>query len=89
MLKKHFRRLAEEKPDLILMKHVMPGQNGFQLTVPSASDPLCMPMCPSSVCTSKNQETGQYSGACAKVAQLHHQSRSIRLSCSPSRTGLN
>ena len=27
-----FRRLAEEKPDLILMDVVMPGQNGFQLT---------------------------------------------------------
>ena len=26
------RRLAEEKPDLILMDVVMPGQNGFQLT---------------------------------------------------------
>jgi twitching motility two-component system response regulator PilH len=29
------RRLAEEKPDLILMDVVMPGQNGFQLTRPS------------------------------------------------------
>ena len=27
-----FKRLAEEKPDLILMDVVMPGQNGFQLT---------------------------------------------------------
>lgn len=27
-----FRRLTEEKPDLILMDVVMPGQNGFQLT---------------------------------------------------------
>ena len=26
------KRLAEEKPDLILMDVVMPGQNGFQLT---------------------------------------------------------
>ena len=26
------RRLEEEKPDLILMDVVMPGQNGFQLT---------------------------------------------------------
>ena len=27
-----FKRLTEEKPDLILMDVVMPGQNGFQLT---------------------------------------------------------
>ena len=27
-----FKRLAEEKPDLILMDVVMPGQNGYQLT---------------------------------------------------------
>ena len=27
-----FKRLAEEKPELILMDVVMPGQNGFQLT---------------------------------------------------------
>ena len=27
-----FKRLSEEKPDLILMDVVMPGQNGFQLT---------------------------------------------------------
>ncbi|MET0333751.1 MAG: response regulator, partial [Rhizobacter sp.] len=26
------RRLGEDKPDLILMDVVMPGQNGFQLT---------------------------------------------------------
>ena len=26
------RRLGENKPDLILMDVVMPGQNGFQLT---------------------------------------------------------
>ena len=27
-----FKRLTEERPDLILMDVVMPGQNGFQLT---------------------------------------------------------
>ena len=27
-----FKRLEEQKPDLILMDVVMPGQNGFQLT---------------------------------------------------------
>jgi twitching motility two-component system response regulator PilH len=35
-----FRRLAEEKPDLILMDVVMPGQNGFQLTRAITRDPL-------------------------------------------------
>ena len=35
-----FRRLAEEKPDLILMDVVMPGQNGFQLTRAISRDPL-------------------------------------------------
>jgi CheY-like chemotaxis protein len=33
------RRLAEEKPDLILMDVVMPGQNGFQLTRTITRDP--------------------------------------------------
>ena len=33
------RRLAEEKPDLILMDVVMPGQNGFQLTRAITRDP--------------------------------------------------
>ena len=33
------RRLAEEKPDLILMDVVMPGQNGFQLTRSITRDP--------------------------------------------------
>ncbi|HEY8357000.1 MAG TPA: response regulator, partial [Ramlibacter sp.] len=34
-----FRRLSEEKPDLILMDVVMPGQNGFQLTRAISRDP--------------------------------------------------
>ena len=33
------RRLAEDKPDLILMDVVMPGQNGFQLTRAITRDP--------------------------------------------------
>ena len=33
------KRLAEEKPDLILMDVVMPGQNGFQLTRAITRDP--------------------------------------------------
>ena len=56
-----FRRLVEEKPDLILMDVVMPGQNGFQLTrtinrTPEYADiPIIM-------CTSKNLETDRVWG---------------------------
>ena len=56
-----FKRLEEQKPDLILMDVVMPGQNGFQLTrainrMPEYSDiPIVM-------CTSKNQETDRVWG---------------------------
>ena len=51
-----FRRLAEEKPELILMDVVMPGQNGFQLTRAIARDPLYANI-PIMMCTNKNQET--------------------------------
>ena len=56
-----FRKLAEEKPDLILMDVVMPGQNGYQLTrainrLPEyANIPIIM-------CTSKNIETDRVWG---------------------------
>lgn len=56
-----FRRLADEKPDLILMDVVMPGQNGFQLTrtinrTPEYADiPIIM-------CTSKSLETDRVWG---------------------------
>lgn len=56
-----FKRLEEQKPDLILMDVVMPGQNGFQLTrainrTPEYADiPIVM-------CTSKNQETDRVWG---------------------------
>ena len=33
------KRLGEDKPDLILMDVVMPGQNGFQLTRAITRDP--------------------------------------------------
>jgi twitching motility two-component system response regulator PilH len=51
------RRLGEDRPDLILMDVVMPGQNGFQLTrdVRFSSVPVIM-------CTSKNQETDKVWG---------------------------
>jgi twitching motility two-component system response regulator PilH len=55
------RRLAEEKPDLILMDVVMPGQNGFQLTRSITRDPRFMDV-PVIMCTSKNQETDKVWG---------------------------
>ena len=55
------RRLAEEKPELILMDVVMPGQNGFQLTRTITRDPLYSDI-PIIMCTSKNQETDRVWG---------------------------
>ncbi|MBV1734114.1 response regulator transcription factor [Hydrogenophaga sp.] len=56
-----FRRLSEEKPELILMDVVMPGQNGFQLTRAIARDPQYSSI-PIIMCTSKNQETDRVWG---------------------------
>ena len=56
-----FRRLAEEKPDLILMDVVMPGRNGFQLTRTITRDPRFVDV-PVIICTSKNQETDKVWG---------------------------
>ena len=55
------RRLGEEKPDLILMDVVMPGQNGFQLTRAITRDPRFASV-PVILCTSKNQETDKVWG---------------------------
>jgi len=55
------RRLSEEKPDLILMDVVMPGQNGFQLTRAITRDPQFADV-PVIICTSKNQETDKVWG---------------------------
>jgi len=55
------RKLAEEKPDLILMDVVMPGQNGFQLTRAITRDPRFADV-PVIMCTSKNQETDRVWG---------------------------
>jgi twitching motility two-component system response regulator PilH len=55
------RRLNEEKPDLILMDVVMPGQNGFQLTRSITRDPRFADV-PVIMCTSKNQETDRVWG---------------------------
>ncbi|KQM80347.1 response regulator transcription factor [Xylophilus sp. Leaf220] len=56
-----FRSLAAEKPDMILMDVVMPGQNGFQLTRAISRDPLYADV-PIVMCTSKNQETDKVWG---------------------------
>jgi twitching motility two-component system response regulator PilH len=55
------KRLDEEKPDLILMDVVMPGQNGFQLTRTITRDPRFTDV-PVIMCTSKNQETDKVWG---------------------------
>ena len=55
------KRLAEDKPDLILMDVVMPGQNGFQLTRTITRDPRFADL-PVIMCTSKNQETDRVWG---------------------------
>ena len=55
------RRLNEDKPDLILMDVVMPGQNGFQLTRTITRDPRFAGV-PVIMCTSKNQETDRVWG---------------------------
>ena len=55
------RRIAEEKPDLILMDVVMPGQNGFQLTRNITRDPRYADV-PVIMCTSKSQETDKVWG---------------------------
>ena len=56
-----FRRLAEDKPDLILMDVVMPGQNGFQLTRSINRNPEYANI-PIIMCTSKNLETDRVWG---------------------------
>lgn len=56
-----FRRLAEEKPDLILMDVVMPGQNGFQLTRSINRTPEYSGI-PIIICTSKSLETDRVWG---------------------------
>jgi twitching motility two-component system response regulator PilH len=55
------KRLEEEKPDLILMDVVMPGQNGFQLTRTITRDERFADV-PVIICTSKNQETDRVWG---------------------------
>ena len=55
------RRLADDKPGLILMDVVMPGQNGFQLTRAITRDPRFADV-PVIMCTSKGLETDKVWG---------------------------
>jgi twitching motility two-component system response regulator PilH len=54
-------KIKADKPQLILMDVVMPGQNGFQLTRALSRDPE-MQNIPVILCTSKNQETDRIWG---------------------------
>jgi twitching motility two-component system response regulator PilH len=56
-----FKRLSEDKPDLILMDVVMPGQNGFQLTRAINRTPEYTGV-PIFICTSKSLETDRVWG---------------------------
>lgn len=56
-----FKRLAEERPDLILMDVVMPGQNGYQLTRSISRSPEYTGI-PIIMCTSKSLETDRVWG---------------------------
>ncbi|PXX43943.1 response regulator transcription factor [Undibacterium pigrum] len=54
-------KIKADKPQLILMDVVMPGQNGFQITRAIARDPDTQDV-PVIICTSKNQETDRIWG---------------------------
>jgi twitching motility two-component system response regulator PilH len=53
--------LEQQKPDLILMDVVMPGQNGFELTRAIVRNEAYKDI-PIFICTSKNQETDRVWG---------------------------
>lgn len=54
-------KVKADKPQLILMDVVMPGQNGFQITRAIARDPDTKDV-PIIICTSKGQETDRIWG---------------------------
>jgi len=54
-------KIKTDKPHLILMDVVMPGQNGFQVTRAIARDPGTQAV-PVIICTSKGQETDRIWG---------------------------
>lgn len=54
-------KVKADKPQLILMDVVMPGQNGFQITRAISRDPETQDV-PIIICSSKNQETDRIWG---------------------------
>jgi len=54
-------KIKADKPQLILMDIVMPGQNGFQVTRSISRDPETQDI-PIIICTSKGQETDRIWG---------------------------
>jgi twitching motility two-component system response regulator PilH len=54
-------KIKSDKPHLILMDIVMPGQNGFQVTRAISRDPATQDV-PIIICTSKGQETDRIWG---------------------------
>lgn len=54
-------KIKADKPQLILMDIVMPGQNGFQITRAITRDPETQDV-PIIICTSKGQETDRIWG---------------------------
>lgn len=54
-------KIKADKPQLILMDVVMPGQNGFQVTRAISRDPQTQDV-PIIICTSKGQETDRIWG---------------------------
>ena len=54
-------KIKADKPHLILMDIVMPGQNGFQVTRAISRDPDTQDV-PIIICTSKGQETDRIWG---------------------------
>jgi len=54
-------KIKADKPQLILMDIVMPGQNGFQVTRAITRDPETQDV-PVIICTSKGQETDRIWG---------------------------
>ena len=55
------QKIQADKPELILMDVVMPGQNGYQVTRAITRDPLTQDV-PIIICTSKGQETDRIWG---------------------------
>ena len=54
-------KIKADKPQLVLMDIVMPGQNGFQVTRAITRDPATQDV-PVIICTSKGQETDRIWG---------------------------